>query len=235
MKPQPPTGSLGPSRRSRARAAPGQARSASHPANHTTLWHLLLLTAATLGLYAAALRDGFVTDDITQLLENPFITSYRNIPRLFATNVWALPTPAPVTSTGRCRCSSIWWSITPSVFIPWLFHLVNLLAGVAGVIVVYFLVRALARDGGIARSASLALGAALLFALHPVHVEPMVWISALPDLLCGLFLFTAMLFYHRARTGPRPLVNHALATASYFAALFCKETAMVFPALAAGL
>jgi len=63
----------------------------------------------------------------------------------------------------------------------------------------------------------------------------MVWIAALPDLLCGLALFTAMLFYHRARTGTRtghrPLLNHALATTFFFAGLFCKEPAMVFPAL----
>ena len=98
-------------------------------------------------------------------------------------------------------------------------------------IVVYFLVRTLARTGEIAPSngldgsaAPLALGAALLFALHPAHVEPMVWISALPDLLCGLFLFIAMLFYHRARTGPHPLFGHGVAMASYFAALFCKRS-----------
>ena len=53
----------------------------------------------------------------------------------------------------------------------------------------------------------------------------------LPDLLCGLSMFTALLFYHRARTGPRPLLDYALSTAVYFAGLFCKETAMVFPAL----
>ena len=62
---------------------------AIQPAHRTTAWYLLLLAAMTLASYAAALRDGFVTDDASQLLQNPFITSYRNIPRIFATNVWA--------------------------------------------------------------------------------------------------------------------------------------------------
>lgn len=213
--------------------AASSADSATRAVPHTTAWHLFLLSAVTLGSYAAALRDGFVTDDITQLLENPFITSYRNIPRIFATNVWAFAN-AGTSNFYRPLQMLVYMAEYYSFgFHPWPFHFVNLLAGLAGVIAVYFLVRALARAGEQAGSASFALAAALVFALHPSHVEPLVWISALPDLLCGFFLFIAMLFYHRARStsSPRPLLNHAPALAFYFAALFCKETAMVFPAL----
>lgn len=194
-------------------------------ARRTTLWHLLMLIAVTAGLYAAALRNGFVSDDTTQLLQNPFITSYRNIPRLFGTNTWAFlhsGTSNYYRPLGMVLYMLEYYSFGFHAF-P--FHIFNLAVGIAGVVAVYFLVRALAGDS------PLALCAALLFAFHPVHVEPIVWIAALPDLLCGLSLFTAMLFYHRARTGPRPLLNHAIATIVYFAGLFCKEPAMVFPGL----
>jgi tetratricopeptide (TPR) repeat protein len=205
--------------------APRPADSATHAVRRTTAWHLLLLVVVTVGAYATALRNGFVTDDTSQLLQNQFITSYRNIPRLFATNVWAFA-HSGVSNYYRPLQMLVYMIEYYSFgFHPWPFHLVNLLAGLAGVIAVYFLVRSLAE------SATLALWATLLFSLHPVHVEPMVWIAALPDLLCGLSMFAAMLFYHRARIAPVPLLNSVLATAIYFAGLFCKETAMVFPAL----
>ena len=198
---------------------------AANAARRSTPWHFLLLAAATMGAYSAALRNGFVTDDTSQLLQNQFITSYRNIPRLFATNVWAFASSGTSNYYRPLQMLVYMVEYYSFGFRPSFFHLVNLLAGLACVIIVYLLVRALAE------SAALALCAALLFALHPVHIEPMVWIAALPDLLCGLSMFTAMLFYHRARTGPRPLLDYALSTAVYFAGLFCKETAMVFPAL----
>jgi protein O-mannosyl-transferase len=197
----------------------------AHGATRTSFFHVLLLLAVTAGFYAGALRDGFVTDDTAQLLKNPFITSYRNIPRLFATNVWAFANSGTSNFYRPLQMLVYMAEYYSFGFHPLLFHLVNLLAGFAGVIAAYFLIRGLSGRG------DLALLAALLFALHPVHVEPMVWISALPDLLCGFFLFTATLFYHRAVTHSRPLLNHTLATAAYLAALFCKETALVFPGL----
>jgi hypothetical protein len=191
----------------------------------TVLWHLIVLAAATVALYAQALGNGFVTDDTLELLQNPFITSYRYIPRLFATNVWAF---AHSGTSNYYRPLQMLVYMAEYYFFgfqPLPFHIFNLVVGAACVIAVYFLVRALVGN------ASIAFCAALLFAFHPVHVEPIAWISALCDPLCGLSMFTAMLLYHRARPGPRPILNHALATAVYFAGLFCKEIAMVFPAL----
>src|SRR5271170_3849272 len=51
--------------------------------------HLLVLALVSLALYADALRNNFVTDDTLQLQDNAFLTNYRYIPRLFATNVWS--------------------------------------------------------------------------------------------------------------------------------------------------
>jgi tetratricopeptide (TPR) repeat protein len=46
-----------------------------------------------------------------------------------------------------------------------------------------------------------ALAAALLFALHPLRVEPVAWLSARGDLVSGLFAFLTLLAYLRAHTG----------------------------------
>lgn len=182
----------------------------------------MTLALVTVGLYADALRNGFVTDDTLQVLDNRFIISYRYIPKLFATNVWAFR-HSDISNYYR-PLQMLFYMGEHHLFgfHSWIFHLANLLLNFAVVCAVYSLVRALAGE-------TLAFWTALLFAVHPVHTEVVVWIAAVPELLCALSLFMAMFLYHRARNGIRPVQSHSLATAVFFAGLFCKETAMVFP------
>jgi tetratricopeptide (TPR) repeat protein len=185
---------------------------------------LILLAGTSLALYAISLLNGFVTDDTLQLQENTFLTSYHYIPKLFTTNVWSFLN-ASISNYYRPLQMLVYMGEYYAFgFHPRPWHLVNLLLNAAVVCAVFLLLRGLAGE-------RLAFWAALWFAFHPIHVEVVVWIAALAELLCGLSLFTGTLFYHRASSGVRPLRNHALAAAIFFAGLFCKETAMIFPAL----
>jgi protein O-mannosyl-transferase len=178
----------------------------------------------SLALYADALRNNFVTDDTLQLQDNAFLTNYRYIPRLFGANVWSF---LHSTTSNYYRPLQMLFYMGEYYlfgFRPLPFHLVNVLLNVAAIFAGYFLIRALAGE-------KLAFWASLLFAFQPIHVEVVVWIAALPELLCALCYFTAMRFYHRARTGVHPVRNHGIATAVFFAGLFCKETMLAFPAV----
>ena len=193
-------------------------------AHGKTALHLAILAAVSLALYADALRNGFVTDDTLQLQSNPLITNYHYIPKLFALNVWSFVRP---TLNNYYRPLHMLFYMGEYYLFglrPFPFHLVNLLLNVAAVFAAYFLVRALADE-------KLALWATLLFAFQPIHVETVVWIAALPELLCALCLFTGTRLYHQARSGVHPARNHGIATAVLFLGLFCKETTLVFPAL----
>ena len=155
---------------------------------------------------------------------NPFVRDYHYIPKLFATNVWSF---ARHTVKNYYRPLQMLFYMGEYYLFGFRsrpFHLVNLLLNTAAIFAAYFLVRALADE-------KLALWAALLFAFQPIHVEVVVWIAALPELLCALCYFTAMRFYHLARSGVHPARNHGMATAIFFVGLFCKETMLVFPAL----
>lgn len=84
----------------------------------------------------------------------------------------------------------------------------------------------------ISRRRRVALLAALLFAFHPVAVPAAGWITGRVDALSTLFVLGAALSWLRARTttpAPGPIV---LVAACFAAALFTKEAALVFPALA---
>jgi len=82
-----------------------------------------------------------------------------------------------------------------------------------------------------------ALGAGLLFAAHPVHVESVAWISGRTDLLCGVFVLAALVL--DARGAGRPGRGWRLGSAcATLVALLSKEMAVVVPvavALRAGL
>jgi hypothetical protein len=82
-----------------------------------------------------------------------------------------------------------------------------------------------------------ALAGALLFALHPVQVESVGWVSGMKDLLCWCFALGSLLLYVRhAQAIPtdRRSVGSRLELVGAFAlmvlAIFSKPTAMVLPA-----
>lgn len=109
---------------------------------------------------------------------------------------------------------------------PFGFRLTNLLLHAASTA----LVGALAWE--ISRARRTAALAALLFAFHPATVPAVGWITGRVDVLATFFLLVAALAWQRARrenSGARPLLALGL---GFAAALFTKESALVFPALA---
>lgn len=73
------------------------------------------------------------------------------------------------------------------------FHASNVVVHAASVVVLLWL----ALEWGASRTA--ALVAAVLFALHPLHAEPVVWMSGRSDLWMGLFALLALWFSARAQ------------------------------------
>jgi len=113
---------------------------------------------------------------------------------------------------------------------PRLFHLANLLLHLLNVLLVFAILRILIRSQWPA-----AAGAAL-FALHPVQVEPVVWVTGMKDLLGGFFSLIALREYlvYAVQTRDDPAarrlrLHYGLGLAAFALAVLSKQTTAVLP------
>ena len=80
-------------------------------------------------------------------------------------------------------------------------------------------------------SAGRALVAALLFAVHPTHVEAVAWISSRKDLLSTAFALFSYTCWMRQRVSARPAVWYASALVLFALAVGSKLSVVVLPAV----
>ena len=121
---------------------------------------------------------------------------------------------------------------------PWGYHAGNVLLHSANAAVFYLVARRLLRAawGAAVPEAALtggALFAALIFAVHPLRVESVAWITERRDLLSGFFFLLAVWSYLRAVSeapAPRPGWR-ALSLAAFAAALASKASTLMLPAV----
>src|SRR3954454_9934875 len=115
---------------------------------------------------------------------------------------------------------------------PAAFHVANIAAHAACVLLVYaaaqaVLTRAVPEASAAVRHAA-AVAAALLFGLHPLRVEVVAWISAMPYALALAFLLGSLIAY--VRTGKRaPTRLPVAALVLYAASLAARPVALGFP------
>ena len=189
---------------------------------------VFLLVLACFLVYANSLSGDFVFDDTMQIVGNNALHSWGNIFRAFTTDVWAFERQAGATNIPPPYYRPLftaYLTIGYQLFGFWQqgWHLLNLAIHAGATVLVYRLFCVLSKD-----NVRLSLVGAMLFALIPVHVESVSWISGVPDALAALFYIPAMIFYIRGReNGDKKLLIYALFF--YFAALLCKETPIILP------
>ena len=172
---------------------------------------LLVLTAMV--FFGGMLGNSFVYDDGQQVLENPFVRNPRLVGRIFTGPVWSFLGPA--TETNFYRPLHIFshflvWQVAGAN--PAAFHLYQLIFYVINSLLVYRLGLELLHNH------VAAFAGAVLWAVHPLHVEPVCWIAGVPDCGCSLFFLLAFLIFLRAeRCVERRWAWHALGAFISFA------------------
>ena len=171
--------------------------------------------------YLPAIRAGYLWDDDKLLTQNPAIAGPAGLGTVWTTRASDI---CPLTITALWTMHRVWG------FTPWVYHLANILLHSLGAMLLW-------RVLGRLRVSGAWLGAAL-WALHPVQVESVAWISEMKNTLSGVFYLLAILFF-LPRLDPAQTGEHAgTAWACYALTLLCaglamasKTSTMVLPAV----
>ena len=190
-----------------------------------------LLAAAAFAAYFGIIQSGeleWVYDDVRFVADNPAIRDLGNAGRFFTDPTTMDPYSwAGIYRPLRTLDWSIDWAITrgfsATARVRW-FHIRNVLYHVLAVLLAYWLFLRI----GAGRAAS-GLGA-LVFAIHPVQVESVAWITSRADVMCLVF-FLGGLHFHLSSRGPDRRFLGAICFLAL--ALLSKEAALTFPAAAA--
>ncbi len=178
---------------------------------------ITVLAILTIWLYAPARGFEFVNwDDPWYILNNPHIQSWS-----FA-NLKSIATEAVTRNYAPLTIFS--FLIEYTIWGDWAggYHLVNVLLHAGNAILVFLLLKQLTGR------TSLAAATAVLFAVHPVQVESVAWVSSRKGLLSGTFMLASLLCWLREKRTPKLEVWGILFLT---AALFCKAIAVVIPTI----
>lgn len=151
----------------------------------TRLWWALLL-AVTTAVFARGLDHAFVNwDDFIYVTENPLVQAPGSVPwhEHLTTPQLGYPLPWVVACYRLC-----WWVGGGAT---WPFHAINLVVHLATASLLFVTFR---RAGLLGPSSALI---ALGFAVHPLVVEPVAWVTGLKDVWMGLGVLLAWMYRRR--------------------------------------
>lgn len=192
---------------------------------------LFLLTFVA---YGPALRAGFIWDDDDYVTQNRTLVDFDGLRRIWF-DLGATPQYYPLVH------SSFWLEYRLAGVEPWLYHATNVALHATAALLLWRALRRLSVPG-----AGLA---AIVFALHPVHVESVAWVTERKNVLSAVCYLAAALAYLRfalnesgelaessgldesgAAPSRRRWVWYAAAAVLYVAALLSKTVTFSLPA-----
>lgn len=195
--------------------APVQPRRSLAAAFLSSGWMVLVIVIVAALLYFPSLEYGFVFDDHYLVEKNPAIGSIpAAIQQLIHLNVGYRPVRTLSYAVDRAVGGNN----------PMIFHLSNVIYHLLVLLAFWMVLRLVVRERGI------ALAALAVFALQPVHIDAVAYISGRRDLLSTLFSLLAFWCFLQFRKSGRiwwwPLV------AVFFGlAFFSKEMGIVVPVI----
>ena len=191
-----------------------------------------VVVVATTMAFLPTLANGFLAwDDATNFLKNPHFRGlgWQQLRWMFTTFLLGPYQPLSWVTLGL---DYLIWGMNPFGY-----HLTNLILHAANALVFYYLARRLLsmtlaaahEEFSLQFGASLA---ALFFALHPLRVESVAWVTERRDVLSGLFfLLTLWCYVNMAQaataSGYKKWLSATLAL--YVLSLLSKATALTLP------
>lgn len=186
----------------------------------------LLVIFFSLTVYVNSLSGDFIWDDIEQIEDNPVIKDIRNIPSFFTSDLWRLISNPTIGSYYYRPFFLLSLAVDYNLWElnPFGYHITNLILHAISSFMVYIVGRRLFSNHIPAFIGS------LLFAIHPVHVESIAWISGRTDPMAAVFFLLSFYLYILFRDG-KGFIMLIFSLTAYFFSLLSKEIGITLPLL----
>lgn len=184
------------------------------------LLHLALIISAVFLVYFNSLSGQFVWDDRLLIIDNKFIKDLRYVIKIFSADLFAGVEEAinfyrPVQTLSYIVDYFFWKLNTLG------YHLTNIFLHSIAAVLVYCLIILFFENRKV------ALFTTLLYAVHPIHVEAVAYISGRADSLCAIFILASLITFIKFDA----LRHYLFSLVFFILALLSKEHALIFPVL----
>lgn len=185
----------------------------------------IVLIFMTILVYSFSFNTEFIYnwDDAGYVVGNQYIKSlsFQNIKNIFG-EIYYMSNYHPLTTLSY----AIDWAVAGEN--PVWYHVVNLLFHLLNSLLVFVLIKKIFNP----QNDWIPFFIAMLFAVHPMHVESVAWISERKDVLYTFFFLIALLKYHDYKTAISNRWKHyALMILFFGLSLLSKSAAVIFPVL----
>ncbi|MDD3877699.1 MAG: tetratricopeptide repeat protein [Bacteroidales bacterium] len=182
------------------------------------VFYVLFIIFITLFIYRNSVHHDFVNwDDKQTIIENPNIKDFNveSVGYLFKESYHT--DYRPLTYTLYALIYKF-WGMNPKPY-----HTVNLFLHILNIILVFGLIRLLTKKDFI------SFIVAFIFAIHPMHVESVAWVSAFNDVLYAFLFLISIIFYIFYLKKGRLKIYLTLSLVFFILSCFSKPLAIVLP------
>jgi len=178
-------------------------------------WMVPLILVITFLAFIPVLNAGFVSwDDGEYVYENLFLKN---------SDLRSLLTNPMQGNFHPLTMFTLFINYTISGNDAWSYHLFNLIFHLINCFLVFRLAMSLSKNNTI-----ISFTTAILFGIHPVHVESVAWVAERKDVLYALFFLAGLISYTKyADTNSRK--QYFLTTLFLILSLLSKPSAVIFP------
>jgi len=176
-----------------------------------------LLLIVTIIVYEKAFFAHFQGDDFVVLEQHNISHLFSHIKNWFLVKDESFYRPL---ARVLFALNYLFWETNPVAY-----HITNILLHYLNSLIILFIA------GRLTKNRTVGFWVALLFAVHPVHVEAVAWVSSLPDVLCTFFFLASIACYIVYRMQPEQWRKgfYVLSLLSFMGALCSKEMAITLP------